>query len=1475
MARGLSTEFRRSPEAKVRKLDVATGTQLEHGEKTWTTDQLARDLLQNHLDAQTDVFVEQLVTAVTQRLPDTATSQDRAAYEELEIILWRFQKYLRPTDAASAATWLGEQLQLFLKEHGGFKKYFRPDVLKRFNGVHINLITERLGKIVEHAPTISYKIRDTAGTPPTTAWLNDEELTDAAFVDTDRFVIVGWKIQDAGSGFDTKLQSLYKSTKAKPFERGRFGEGMKMSHLHALRHGAMVKVRSGYTVNDGTYHLWQSHPLIAPDHSLHVRGVEITKPAKPTDHTGSITLLDFSTADDSFAGELRTAIDPRSNGLAKNCIEFSSDRYLYFSDYPSVGVSREASPDQLSVQGLHVVGETNTYRTSVFAYDCLQADILGGRDRHQVSGKAKDAIEEFWQQSLPPDLLRECLQRLTIVPEKGSAITEEDALCLMLQSKVWLHGSKLEKQHETAQALVAAMIELYNLRSNTRYVFIKSDFVEREHLATAAVSLGIEVIQLDRVYSDDFLNQINEYLRPHNIIVYSQDEFQKKALKDTAFTEAEDMSAEQRELQTKLENYIVRTRKRLENTMRHLGLDRNSTNLQSVVTYSIAEVAPDYRNLVDIHWDETKKTFRFIVTIPDSPANAVRLKEVLPGIETRLEQLIEVFYAATVKRNRPFRSAGEVQEVAQDNIENWHDRSLLYLHPHVAQLPTDFQHTIDTTLAKEVNPFEKSKRTRPQELASWASVRQARSRQTPLADLARLYRNRSTISPGYVDQVVSEIENRVEISDDDVSFVDTTDPDNAVVTSATPDLEQTDNFPKRIGQLTDGRPVIQLAYARFCFSLALHDGEIVSYQKKKLIYFDGELYTFSDESPYSGQIIMPYYVHSTDQVIIHPTAVVFNDYQADPATAVADLQDIANAITVEAPDLNTPPRVDVMPTTLLSDITKEFGRESWDNPVRLIQDIVQNHLDAARGGSILIEFEVQRGHHRSWVESRDVQPKETIVGFRVSDSGSGYAPHNIHKLGSTSKVSPLFRGKYGEGQKMVAAAAARHGLSLDYGSVVYHQGVRTRWQAKTVTIPEQIIVRGQPTTIDRVAFTVASQPEVDSTITSHTTLRLPEGTPLDAAGQQVWDAMIEAIHPHKQDDRGYAGLERYIRSLRKPSKQVIDLGYMKILLDEPGAVYENGLLISTTEELTVGYDVPAITSTRERNAVDQKRLSGYISTALSECTDKRFIEVLVRKFFSSTWNQLQNNSSTRVQEVDQRWDLHRQLPMLLSRPLWDEVISAHRPEVFVHSDKYYRDMYERATTEKEVSEALDALHAARRLKKRNPLNVDSYTFKELENFFPTSLQIGQAMRGYEVTMTPTTQEQLYNAVAAQAHILMEWASAAGRQTEATRLRSWLMSATDRETKAIVLSPLNALTLGSVDSRKDKPVIALNEQLLASGKRVQLAAVTQHELIHHATEQPDFDVGFLGDLLSVIRFNLQRSSRVGKTLHLMGNLLREE
>jgi len=316
---------------------------------------------------------------------------------------------------------------------------------------------------------------------------------------------------------------------------------------------------------------------------------------------------------------------------------------------------------------------------------------------------------------------------------------------------------------------------------------------------------------------------------------------------------------------------------------------------------------------------------------------------------------------------------------------------------------------------------------------------------------------------------------------------------------------------------------------------------------------------------------------------------------------------------------------------------------------------------------------VARDGKRIWVtEATSLTDLDQIVGLAIMDKGGGYLPDDLGTMGKSSKKSPMFAGKYGEGQKMVSAAAIRNGLSLSFTSLGDYGGERKRWTAQVGTRDEELIIEGKRSKAQRIVFNLNSEgSESEPQFTSATTLRLPDA---DKYGNPEWQKWLEIFDPRKKDERGNGGLSRYVINLREESNpNVIDLGYMRILLDEPGAVYENGLLISREGgKSVVGYDVPEVVTTRERNSYDSSRLRNYIAHAMADCRDPRYPQTIMRQFKERYLKQMiENPGRTWVSEADLDFGsvFLFERGFLSGEPLWNYAYATELGSYLVHSDE--------------------------------------------------------------------------------------------------------------------------------------------------------------------------------------------------------------
>ena len=284
-----------------------------------------------------------------------------------------------------------------------------------------SMFLEAARPIEEERPLVSYQIVDTEADTEigyvAYETLRDEPLYQQKNKDGFRYKIMGMKIVDHGSGFDSQLSALYLSSKTgKRHLRGKFGEGAKMSELHLLRNGASMKMRSRYTVKSGDSaeqsRVWQTRPQVKDDR-LVSRGVEVEQ--ESSEDTGSMVSISLREADDGFRKDFIENADPRLEGLEKNIAGYSSQGFSYpmpITEKHLSGVDTSGDGDIQYVQGIRVelAKESFGYQKPWFSYNFLDSSIIGGRDRNEIKGEITNRIYSFWQHIDSPALLEQLVR---------------------------------------------------------------------------------------------------------------------------------------------------------------------------------------------------------------------------------------------------------------------------------------------------------------------------------------------------------------------------------------------------------------------------------------------------------------------------------------------------------------------------------------------------------------------------------------------------------------------------------------------------------------------------------------------------------------------------------------------------------------------------------------------------------------------------------------------------------------------------------------------------------------------------------------------------------------------------------------------------------------------------------------------------------------------------------------------------------
>ena len=110
-------------------------------------------------------------------------------------------------------------------------------------------------------------------------------------------------------------------------------------------------------------------------------------------------------------------------------------------------------------------------------------------------------------------------------------------------------------------------------------------------------------------------------------------------------------------------------------------------------------------------------------------------------------------------------------------------------------------------------------------------------------------------------------------------------------------------------------------------------------------------------------------------------------------------------------------------------ITLDYQSDKW-GIARMALDGVQNHLPAdSKGTRIDVDFFI----NDEWIP-RSAYQNGNVSAIRISDNGKGYPYELLGVLYSTKKTDSKAVGEFGEGIKMISAAALREGVDLELRS---------------------------------------------------------------------------------------------------------------------------------------------------------------------------------------------------------------------------------------------------------------------------------------------------------------------------------------------------------------------------------------------------------------------------------------------------------
>lgn len=1486
----------------VQRLHADTKTHVEYGEKTWTTGQTVRDILQNHLDANTQVFFDKLVSSVVDvdKLAERA-SRTGDGFDEFSYNLFLFRKGLGSFSPDS------EKEMVDLLNRHAYSVPVRREFLDEQGKLRLDALKQAVTPVVEMPPKVSYKVVDLSDPESQNKdqWVPYDELQQSQFSEATsvtptsrgefRYQIVGMKIEDQGGGFDAKLSAFYKSTKrGQRHLRGKFGEGAKMSETHLMRHNAQVKMRSRYEINGGQpvhERVWQHKAYLGADNTVQQKGIQVDLPPGQESNVGSFTLITIDKADPAFQKDFRANVDPRvqGGGLAQNCLEYSRARYYYpmaefgYNGKP-VGVSLEVSSANQYVQGLRVGGDSTSRQevNPLFSYDFLDSSILQGRDRSDLNRSIENQIYNLWTRADSPVLVSELIRRLAKTDYSEYSAPEAKVLSRILSGGYDSTEIKTDTQEgRTTMLALRAFPSLIDAKPSTKNVIVKADDAYRDKdFISILQARGYNIISLRAGIGDKAISNLNKE-HEGNYQFYS-----------IATAQAE-VQATRNEMDPNDERVRL-SQEVFSSAFAELGLmsDKASFNIGD---FSI-ESTPQFQEVIDptkespfnLEFNESTKKFHLVVR-PALLAEAM-YKE---GGRDYWKRRIQVELLATYKRSEGFPDLNTLYIASQNTAQTFLNKTLHAGLADVDALPTEFHYQPQIVDALEaIKRFSTEQANIQEALVGWDMFRSVTAFQTSLEQMEKVSQGYSHIPEPYRQRVKDIMGQRVVIENGIVSYFDYPEDGQGDVTL----------IKKELSTLTpvgsaDGKPVYKLGDKLF-MPYDLPKGSVI---KAERAYDDHTYVMYGDQLLDFARYSFGPYQFGSHPIIIDSSgfAVKVDRFRPYIDSSIRSLEAELKNLTITSPERKSGEGMRFLEGVVETPFPSEYGIDEWDNPVRVFQDIVQNHLDASPTGKINANYEVQRGQQRVWVTEQEVAASDVIVGFSVLDNGEGYTPNDLGTVGKSSKKSPLFAGKYGEGQKMIAAAAVRNGFELRFSSVANYDGARHRWQGTVGTRPEEIIIGGKPTSVDRVVFNVTSnQTNGDEGYTSSTVIRLPEGA---SQNTKVWQEWLQVIDPRVKDKFGDGGLARYVLPMRSVNgEKIIDMGYMKILVDRPGEVYENGLLVSTEGGTALGYDVPEVVTTRERNRFDYSRLSQYITNAAYSCPNPDYAMALMQKFKEKYLTEVVNNpegTSIREQDIDfGRMHSDHYYDFVPAKPYWRLAYNAQLGAYLVYSEEALRDnirylterltaSYTREEQKDTIIKAIEQAYAAL----ANVVHVpsdhiiharsnDEYAY--WSRLFPTVEEYIKDLSEQEVPVDDNIRKALETVVSASNSALSRThnalrSSGAGQRvyesvvtgktpsesdkdalakaetTVTEQLAYWTPEELQQHPGRVFVAPANAGYLGL--ATRDR--IGFNELLLVGNDLREIAGTARHELIHKIYGLRDYTPEFIMMLLESAKTNL--------------------
>jgi len=1164
-------------ESEWKDFDLDLQATADFGKTTWRKVQSLIDILQNHLDAEDFRYAQLLARRVK--------PSEAMAYYELNP-LWYFKKRwpftatnthyasrnVLPTDFRDNPAQLAEKLD-------GLPPPEKPriELLILINDQEI--------------------------------WIDRQEITNQA----SGARIIGVRITDSGLGYDKELGTMFAPTKQGiDFMRGRFGQGAKMSIIALLREGCQVELGSRALISEtGEMSEWHGESYYSDKTStIKFRGKQRKIFDTTGEHaSGSTTTIRFNKADQELQELLKTVLDLRQgqDNLGTYVLDYNPLANTYFYGGLNTNITISLSKDmrqKIFVHGLQVPNHEVT--TFCFSYNLDTTDVLTGRDRRYLDDiLLKNEVIKVWQ-GVTDDVA--VTELYTYLLGKSNEHIWGFELDFMPRDMVRGLSQEAKLVHER---VIRKILE-YPEGTQTPIVLISSQqMTKNPEVKQKLEAAGYKYI-ISYPYSNGLENLVQEVMGDEKVVYFQKIWKEINNIKDGESLSPSDP------LRNQMENLVVESRESMCEFLIKNGQAELATllgNQPITISYLYSNNSPKLLTV--------RNRFEY----PKDGGDRIdlgRILEFYPQFFTGDESIPEQLTAFQLARLR-FELDSDLLLLAAKYLSQREE------------LSGYDNYRVGQELANRLLAHSSHQATQAYgkagliTISEGSGIPQLSNRDTMLRDiqivkvrdkLQNLFTTSLTRAeaeifikevhilvvayPDVFDWVMTSLEVR--------KFTGLTIFDSGdlweLKTSTKPEpgrfLELSPQQLKHVGNI-DNYQAYQLGIgkkARIAIPLDFSNTEVVvirvqgkevpisRYARRK------EYFKYSNDIG-SGKFFNPFAensacyfstdVHVENGMLVFPIgsesdAVVAE--RVDYFIEKLDLHLYIPGTSEEIEDKEGEPLISTNAST-------EYGSgKVWDDPIRIFGDIWQNHSD---GGHASITFHVAKLDglvDENRLRQTDLKDA-TIIGIVIQDDGEGYTTQGLRKWGQSTKRSGGKKGRFGEGLKMLSVACARHSVGLTFSS--------RKWKGRVTTDIKNFTANGVVTKHSLVAFDMTWNDA--SRDGSATEISLENTSPNSV---NLWNKWLDVLDPRQPaDESGYQGLSRYVRELRvvapKEEEEIV-LGRVSILPNEPGKVFERGLIVPGAIErakinLLFGYDIDdEIISTQERNVIDPS----VVRTALLE-----------------------------------------------------------------------------------------------------------------------------------------------------------------------------------------------------------------------------------------------------------------------------------